>query len=278
MSPVIDPRSGGTIGSLQVIADEVPPADNWCLFVGAARTGSSVATWLVNAHPDAVVFNEGWLWGPIELLLREEYHPAGNTGLTPTRACRLLERGGNFYGVPETGWRASFLRGLLEHFRPPGVAMFGDKRHAYLLPQNLPNVERVLPCVRWVATTRNRLDRVASFMAWDYWQTATAGLDREQRLQRTLDVINTSDQRVHDLAARVPVHEFSFERMARQPRDEVAALLEFLGLDTQHYAWRVVEQTRHAQAVGRWRRCDDARWLAQRYPELEEEFMRLTMV
>jgi len=238
--------------------ENIPDATNWCLVVGGARTGSSCFCELISKHPDAVILNEGWLWGICDALLYNicQIDKPLTTRIMPGRILHSLEEAqtSGEFGINGM-WKGSFFRRLLELFRPPGLNIFGDKRHAYLLPHNQV-IFSILPKCKVVVTTRNLLDRVSSFINWDWWAEEQNGnLSPQEKAIKAMREIKYQDERIRQLALTRGnnIHYVSFENMATDPVREWNKVLDYLEL-SRDFPKEVLCKTKYKNVCGRWKR------------------------
>jgi hypothetical protein len=236
-----------------LVHDQVPPARDWAFIVGVGRAGTTALVKLINAHPDARMLNEAWLWGYVRILTSSR-HDHGGPGPDDIRNERLLpERRPGAAGGP--CWRASQLRTILEGMRAavaPGAALFGDKKWGYR--RHLADVQAVLPQCRLLAAVRDVWDITASLCDCGWFrQFGRQSFTPEELAAAAYEVARTA---LRDIASLPPgsVHTVSFEKMATAPEPAVRRLLAWLDLDEARFDWDVLDAVRYAQAVGHWER------------------------
>jgi len=196
--------------------EELP--DRFVCFIGQSRSGHSLVGSLVDAHPDAVLGHE---------LHALKHLSAGFEFATVVRAARQNARIFHLYGREYTGY----------DYVVPGqhqgtcrrLIVAGDKKGngtARLLARDPGLVDRLetrLPVpLQFVHVIRNPYDNIAT-KALRTGRGLEAVADRYLANARTIEALRAAcPQRVHDL---------HLARLIAEPRKELSALIEALGLD-----------------------------------------------
>lgn len=251
--------------AIEVVETPLPPADDWGIFIGDSRTGSSVATKLLAEHPDAMALCEYWLFGLLPIWM----HPLVDAPCQEV-ANRELARAFRAYYHEDGHLTTGYLRACLEARRQaiaPGAAFFADKKGCYRAC--LGDVDALLPGAKLIMTRRNVWDVAASLMDVDWWRSRHAAKTRERQARLAY---NEARKMARDdeaiLASREDVFVLQFEDMADAPSATWGTLLDFLGLSTHDYPWRALEDTQYRQARGHWARIPELVDLRQAEGEL----------
>lgn len=254
------------MGSYSIVDDGlVPDASDWCFAIGPARTGSSALTKVISLHPDAIMYNEAWLWGFAEQLQTHELTEA--VGNVPTKIWLLLQELGNRdqdgfgyigYNEPVPDLPASVVRRFMDGVRDafyPDVQMFGDKRNVYRYV--LEDVNNVFPNCKLIYTDRDDWDSIASAFKRGRQQNVFGGMTRKQVARECYRRIcarneDIAQKGIRDGTSSWDVHVVSFEDMASDLEDTTRSLLEYLGLNPDIYPWdRLTQSVHYDKSVGR---------------------------
>ena len=232
-----------------VYAHKARALEGLLLIAGYSRSGSTLIGALLNAHPDAVVANEGGALLHVRLpgstkgilvrrILREERRVRRRTNFY-----RRIFGNGSSYRV-ETGWQGRYAR----------LRLVGDKRTGRNInwlhedPALLDFLRRRLDCpLRVLFSYRNPYDMVA---AWHLRAPVGVGgagdpgvplknlrfaeADRPDLAPRFLDGLRTHSRRVSEVLARLEDGEvlpIRHERFVARPKETLRDVLEFVGLD-----------------------------------------------
>ncbi|MGB3808400.1 MAG: sulfotransferase [Erythrobacter sp.] len=260
-------------------------ADAFVQFVGFPRSGHSLVGSILDAHPQAVIAHELDVMG----LVAKNVPLALISGMIARNASAFTATGrwwnGFSYTVPEGS-----------HAIPARPAVIGDKKGDWAVrrcdrdPSLLERARRVLgDRDRWVLVVRHPADNIATMSlrlgkAYDKLriESARSGFDRELRAAQ-------HDGRVPDSIADAMIDDYenlcaSIERMQRQlprerwhsvvyedfaarPRDEIAALYGFAGLEAHE---SLVSSAAGIVRVGKSRSRDRIGWSAAQENRVRE--------
>lgn len=220
-----------------------PPAPDWYFVVNHPRTGSTVVTRLLNAHPDIYCGMEHQVLPLFMTLLGSHFfmppklwHAARylkRIEITPTNIRRLMD-----------AWRGCVSD------RP----IFGDKGEMYF-DHFGDACAKVFPGCRTVLTVRNLLDTLASYTR-QFWTAYLYDLHSDeasfhhhlrQRAYQILDRNRFWRPRSATIVFEEMTHRDSFVETFRH-------VFEHLGADPGRFDWDAgFAECAHAKAIGRWR-------------------------
>ena len=231
-----------------VYAHKARTLEGLLLIAGYSRSGSTLIGALLNAHPDAVVANEGKVLSNIRL-------PAGSTkGILVRRILRQERRvcrrshfyrkiiNGTFCRV-ETGWQSRYAR-----LRLVGNTSTRYNKRRLLVPGVLDFLRRRLGCpLRVLLSFRNPYDMVA---AWHLRASKRVGgaevsnhialrnlrfpeAGRSDVAPRFFDRLRMESREVSEVLAHLEDDEvlpICHERFVARPKDGLRDVLGFVGL------------------------------------------------
>ncbi|HVF59591.1 MAG TPA: sulfotransferase [Thermoanaerobaculia bacterium] len=224
--------------------DPPPPAPDWFFLLNHPRTGSTVASRLLSAHPAVHCGDDERV---LPLLMTLLGSPLFMSQRFP-HAVRYEKK------LPVTPGR---MRLLMDAWRRcvSDRPLYGDKGDAYYTHFGNACL-RVFPGCKLLLTVRNPLDTLSSFLE----QSWTAYLHHlypdEAALFGALRVrgwlMLAANRRWREQAVVVRFEELTSEERFRQI---FGGVFSYLGADPGAFDWRAGwGQCRHAGAMGRWRR------------------------
>jgi hypothetical protein len=194
--------------------------ETYCMFVGHARSGSTLLGALLSAHPSMVIAHEldalrfvRWRFGRdqlFELLLRKdaEFAAAGHRhGRNPYN-----------FAVPD-GWQGRFRELKVIGDKKAGASVRKLGEH----PELLDRLRRTVGVpVRMVHTVRNPFDNISTI--------ARQGKSLEKAVHRYFERCETI-RHVHEAAGATEVTVVRHEELVAEPVAVLSRLCVFLGVD-----------------------------------------------
>lgn len=256
--PMVAPRREGGQKvnpwmDVELIADEVAPADTWLFIQGGARQGTT-ATWkLLNAHEDVTLCCEGWVLGWAERALTSYQHRGPGTQFA---VARQIEAAG---GLGEDGVlriKASQVRSIMEGVRDAfsgGASRFGDKRGGYRRAASLELLDTVLPEHRTVAVVRSTWATADSLYRWWYGRSQYRDLTDYELAAKALEKAKSDHAEMNALIEERDWFCFRFDQAATDLRSAVRRMLVHLDLPFSGYDWSILGHVHFDESVDRWR-------------------------
>lgn len=234
--------------------------------LGAPRSGTTLLAAMLDRHPAITAPPEPWLMLALSELGRvSPSHPAGSV-FVGSAVDQFLGRDGLILSA--RGAATAVYQNYLER---SGASIFLDKTPRYALI--LDFIVAVFPRARYICLRRDPMDVAASYLTT--WGTDLAKMLASRRdAPEIFDVTIGLDRLIEFCKRRTGfVHVVHYENLVRDPRQELAKLLPYIGLEAEALtiesmiAFNTTERPKsafgdtkihattrvHADSIGRWK-------------------------